>query len=311
MGCCASDLPTKGDKVSDFKPGSKNEADNGAFKSEIYSKASKDAQKILQSLDEFDDKDYKGSASITTKEMFEISKGEWYNGQWDKANDCPEGYGVYVYADGNIYEGHFIGGKREGTGRQIYTDSYYEGEFKADERNGRGVYKDLVHGGEYEGGWKDGDRSGEGKEKMKNGSTFEGTFEDGEKQKGILIFANGNKYEGQFVNNTLGGEGTMTFADGRTAKGHWTDNKMNGQMVYDQPGKGKYTGRMKLDKRHGWGTFEAPDYTYEGTWKDNKMNGVGCMTKGGKQKYAEWENGTLKKNVNKKVFEKQKAEFNK
>ena len=45
----------------------------------------------------------------------------------------------YKDGDGDLYEGYWKDGKREGKGRMFYYDgSTYEGEWKADTWNGRG-----------------------------------------------------------------------------------------------------------------------------------------------------------------------------
>ena len=46
------------------------------------------------------------------------------------------------YADGSVYEGTWVAGKREGKGRMTYADGgRYDGEFVADRREGKGRWK--------------------------------------------------------------------------------------------------------------------------------------------------------------------------
>ena len=49
--------------------------------------------------------------------------------------------GYYVFANGDIYEGEFQNGNRQGQGKYTWTDnSFYEGEWLCDKMNGKGVY---------------------------------------------------------------------------------------------------------------------------------------------------------------------------
>lgn len=64
------------------------------------------------------------------------------------------GYGIYRYKNGDIYEGDFVEGKRKGLGEYIYKDkSYYRGEWDNDCKNGRGVY--CKNAKEFNGLWRD------------------------------------------------------------------------------------------------------------------------------------------------------------
>lgn len=49
--------------------------------------------------------------------------------------------GLYIFANGDIYEGEFENGNRQGQGCYTWTDqSYYKGEWLADKMNGKGIY---------------------------------------------------------------------------------------------------------------------------------------------------------------------------
>jgi hypothetical protein len=50
-------------------------------------------------------------------------------------SDKKEGYGVFMWADGNVYKGHYINDLREGFGEMINLDgSSYRGNWKADQQ---------------------------------------------------------------------------------------------------------------------------------------------------------------------------------
>ena len=68
--------------------------------------------------------------------VYIFSNGERYEGQFVKG--VREGVGKYTFFNGNYYQGDWANGKRHGYGRYYYfgTDEKYEGEFKNDDCNG-------------------------------------------------------------------------------------------------------------------------------------------------------------------------------
>ncbi len=55
------------------------------------------------------------------------------------------------------------------------------------------------------------------------GQCIKGDCENGE---GTYIYADGNKYVGEFKDGKLNGQGTYTFADGSVQKGMWNNGKV-------------------------------------------------------------------------------------
>ena len=69
-------------------------------------------------------------------------------------SDKINGYGVYKYNNGDLYEGDFIEGNRQGLGEYVYLDkTFYRGEWENDKKNGRGIYSNGEK--EFNGIWKD------------------------------------------------------------------------------------------------------------------------------------------------------------
>ena len=64
--------------------------------------------------------------------------------------------GIRIYLNGNIYEGQFINGKIDGTGKMVYAN-----------------------GDKYVGEWKDGFFSGQGLMTYVTGDSYEGQFRQG------------------------------------------------------------------------------------------------------------------------------------
>ncbi|MBR2141254.1 MAG: hypothetical protein IJ853_02760 [Rickettsiales bacterium] len=151
------------------------------------------------------------------------------------------GFGIFTYANGNIYKeyrGDFKDGEFNGQGILTFASgAVYIGNFKNDEFDGKGKYS-FTNGDEYEGQFKDGEFNGEGTLTFADGSVCKGQFKDGKivDGKGTLIFANGDKYKeykGQFKDGKFNGRGTLTFANGDIYKGEFK----NGEIV---DGKGVF-----------------------------------------------------------------------
>jgi hypothetical protein len=67
---------------------------------------------------------------------------EWYEGEVDNKYKR-HGFGVYNYANGDIYEGEFETGQRSGIGEYKYCDgTWFRGQWKNDKKNGIGVRMD-------------------------------------------------------------------------------------------------------------------------------------------------------------------------
>ena len=47
--------------------------------------------------------------------------------------------------------------------------------------------------------------------------------------KGIFLWPDGRKYEGEFKNDKKNGYGEFTSSDGKKYKGEWKDGKQNGE----------------------------------------------------------------------------------
>ena len=65
-----------------------------------------------------------------------------------------------------------------GTGKRVYENGYYEGEFKDGKKHGQGVYT-YPSGDKYVGEWKNGEMHGEGTYTHANGYKEKMIFKDG------------------------------------------------------------------------------------------------------------------------------------
>ena len=86
-----------------------------------------------------------------------------------------QGEGILSVKDGE-YTGSFVKGMMEGFGVFRWQDgSIYEGSYLANKKNGMGKYISLK-GEVYEGMWLNGQRHGEGCIKRKNDEEIKGTW---------------------------------------------------------------------------------------------------------------------------------------
>ena len=131
-------------------------------------------------------------------------------------NGTAHGIGRMKYANGNVYKGEFVDGKRCGTGMMKYVNGgEYKGEWKDDIKHGKGTRMKYANGNVYKGEFVDGKRCGTGMMKYVNGHEYEGEFKDGHKNgKGTITMSSGDIYDGQWENNLRNGEFTLTLANG-------------------------------------------------------------------------------------------------
>ena len=100
------------------------------------------------------------------------------------------------------------------------TGDTYSGEWKNDEKHGRGIYT-YADGGRYEGEYKDGKWHGMGMQIFADGEKYEGEFKEGNYHgRGEYIFSDGSEYEGEFKDGDVW-TGIRTNADG--SKTEWKD----------------------------------------------------------------------------------------
>jgi mono/diheme cytochrome c family protein/uncharacterized OB-fold protein len=146
-----------------------------------------------------------------TKEYYERNGYTWieldYYVGWSKNNKL-NGYGLVTFRDSlNTYEGEILNDKKHGQGVTTWGGGQwkgdrYEGQYKDNKMNGKGVYI-SANGDRYEGEWKD-DKKSKGIMTWTNGDRYEGQYKDGKKHgQGVYIKANGARYEGTWKHGEL------------------------------------------------------------------------------------------------------------
>ncbi|MCB0705950.1 MAG: caspase family protein [Saprospiraceae bacterium] len=175
------------------------------------------------------------------------SNGDVYDGNWK--NDRPNGEGKYLFANGEHYEGGFQDGRFQGKGVMYYLDgSRYDGQWANNKKHGSGTivqYDGKTFSGEWNNGTQlsggfdrpdfDGHSSptirdcnkeycadGKGIYVYPDGSRYEGEFYKGEPEGlGTVVYQNGDRYEGEWMSNTPHGQGIMYYANGRVVAAVW------------------------------------------------------------------------------------------
>ncbi len=206
------------------------------------------------------------------------------------SGNCESGYGIYVFENGEKYEGFWDNGKRNGQGTNIWADGVkYSGEWKDDVMHGTGTYTYEASSqyDYYKGNYVMGKLTGQG----------------------TLAYKNGKKYVGSFKNGLFHGEGTMYYPNGKVESGIWENDKyvgkskdnygcisgncQSGYGTYTFENGAKYVGNFNNGMFNGQGTyyFENGD-KYMGNFVDNKRSGQGTYIWYNGDKYVgEWENG--------------------
>lgn len=134
------------------------------------------------------------------------------------------------YPSGDIYEGDFLDGIREGRGNYRYATNgdKYDGELRQNLKHGIG--KMIYNGkGEYYGYWENGKRHGEGRFTYTNGDVYSGWWKFGEKEgTGTYIFkSTGMKLFGQWKHSSIE-SGKWIYPNGMYYEGQFANNKPNG-----------------------------------------------------------------------------------
>ena len=234
--------------------------------------------------------------NIFSFDPIKFPSGEIYKGSWD-SNKKRQGFGISISADGNtLYKGnwesdkigdfglfleksgnYYLGqikeGKFEGKGElNIEGISKYNGEFKNDLPEGKGIFEDYENNYKYDGDWLMGKKNGRGVLEFTDGTKYEGDFKndlyDGN---GIIKFNNGNVYEGEFVEGNIKGKGKFVWNDGKKYDGDYEDFMKNGFGKFFWKEKKYYEGQWLNNKQHGQGKIVNDGSEIEGTFRFGKI----------------------------------------
>ena len=151
-------------------------------------------------------------------------------------NGIAHGIGERRHANGNVYVGNFVNGKKCGKGKMTFPDGCeYEGDWENDQKHGKGKYT-WPDGETYVGNYPNGKKHGKGKMKYANWDEYFGEWEDGRKHgKGKYTSSRGNIIIGEWEKGVMNGEFTLKRKNGKVFKQVYVqgDLKSNKQCVSD------------------------------------------------------------------------------
>ncbi len=95
------------------------------------------------------------------------------------SGNCANGFGIWIFESGDMYEGYFNEKLRNGAGIYLHADGMkYNGNFANDQRNGYGTFY-WTDGSFHAGNWKDGNQDGPGSYTKADGTLQLGKWENG------------------------------------------------------------------------------------------------------------------------------------
>ncbi len=264
------------------------------------------------------------------------------------SGNCTNGNGTYRYAGNSKYTGHFQNGLRHGIGKMTYQDgNVYEGPFVMGKKQGEnGTMIFVSNGDKYVGQWSNDQPNGRGKYYFATKERYEGEFKNGTFDgQGTMYYADGASFTGGWSKNLKNGTGVFRSVDGKEKHGTWamgkpveklegapnrerTNTTAQNNKPSNTPPKAKpaptkpdVTGLTNCGKvycRSGYGYFDYPEGSrwvgefkegypygrgvcyyangdrYEGEWANNTPNGEGIMYFATGRVYgAVWVNGAM------------------
>lgn len=155
-----------------------------------------------------------------------IAAADRNNKEKDASNKSePQGEFKRIEIDGDLFEGYFINGKKNGRGKYIWAN-----------------------GDIFDGNWVDGKRTGKGRITWSNGDTYEGEWKDGKRcGRGKLIQYGKSptgetymkySYDGEWLDSKEHGHGICVEGDfgwekmDKVFEGEWVDGKRQGRFVW-------------------------------------------------------------------------------
>jgi hypothetical protein len=156
--------------------------------------------------------------------------------------NCTNGYGTFIYDNGNKYEGDWKDTKQEGQGTMIIPNSNkYIGEWKNGNPDGHGTII-SPNGDKYVSQWKDGIPEKQVTITYQNGGSYTGENKNGIPEgQGTFIYSNGDKYIGKFKDGIRNGKGNYFVANGTQIKGIWK----NGQLTQNSSSTSRRTTKAR------------------------------------------------------------------
>ena len=211
--------------------------------------------------------------------FFDDDTGEIYEGGW--MDGKRDGKGICLFANGLIYEGLWASGVEMGFGQLMTTDRrlLYSGEWMDGLTHGHGTYT-FSNGDKYIGDWKEGARHGKGDYIWANGCKYAGEWKENCRHgKGIFTWDDEHSfYDGEWHNDMRHGKGLLIAQNGFRYDGYWHQNFFEGKGVTVFLNGQEYQGSFKQGLREGRGSIRfSVGGEYEGRFKEDHMDGQGTI----------------------------------
>ncbi|KAK7197856.1 Phosphatidylinositol 4-phosphate 5-kinase [Novymonas esmeraldas] len=210
---------------------------------------------------------------------------EDYHGEWGEG-----GVGIVKrIGELGVYMGPRLpDGTKQGLGQTLFpSGDCYTGEYKENQRDGRGVYWWSKAGAVYCGEWHRNLRHGYGRMVYPDGSRYLGRWVHGRRSgKGRYVYADGSSYDGTWVKDEKHGSGTYHLLDGSTFVGTFHHNEFVSGEWRLACGTVRYIGNFDADVPVGAGVFThrcglVPGaFQQEGTYTAGGKAWVPSMLKG-------------------------------
>ena len=189
--------------------------------------------------------------NISKEKIMQYIKKKFQNGiffgEWNIQTNLPHGRGILYENNGDIYQGYFLNGEKNGFGILFFYKNYsiYRGEFE----NNKLKFGTLSfpNGKFYRGNFLEGKYNGIGILYNEN-YIYEGEFIKGKKEGYGIYKTNDGIYEGIFKGNTYFGFGKWKWNNGDCYIGNWENGIPSGFGNLSMASGKVYSGEFSPDK---------------------------------------------------------------
>jgi hypothetical protein len=207
-------------------------------------------------------------STLYGQDMTKAAEGTWLKdpitgcGIW---NSAPQGNEMISWS------GDCLDGKASGFGVLVWLeDGKIVGRFTGTMANGKAEGRGKLHF-QVEDGF----------------ASYDGDFRASEMHgRGVLLFPDKSRAEGDFMHDNMNGFIKATMAEGGSYKGEVSDNEPHGKGHQITPDKEEYYGDFVNGVREGSGTLLLPNGDiYEGQFKNDLAHGTGTLSTANGEKY--------------------------
>jgi len=200
-------------------------------------------------------------SSVRERRWHRFRSGATYDGEW--LGGVRDGVGKQCWPDGTVYVGEWRRGRAHNRGEiRHYDGDIYTGEWVNGRAHGSGVFRHQGSHAIYEGEFRCDMREGVGVELWVDGSWYAGDFRKGVKQghgEHRWPMLSGTNYVGSWRGNELAGPGRYFVKDGPSYQGQWMNSVIDGAGVYTWLDGRQYEGQYSMDRKHGFGILTSLD----------------------------------------------------